>query len=194
MMKRIGSILIVLGLLVLLYPLGTDLFTYLQQSSQKKNWKKIESKVSRKGDSKKKSDASYYREVDLRAAFARIVIPKIDVDAVVHEGTSPASLRNGPGHMRGTGLPGENGNCVISGHRTTYGHPFHDLHKLSRGDEIELHTPSGQVFVYRVTEKRVVRPTDMSVTKKTKDATLTLTTCNPFYSARERLVIIAKLK
>lgn len=190
--RWLGTILIILGILVLLYPLATNLYTYLVQHNQQTEWKKQQEKVSQKPD-KEKADTDYYHELDLSGAFTRIVIPKISLDAVVHEGTSPSSLKYGPGHMTKTALPGQIGNCVISGHRTTYGRPFRNLNQLGKGDEIKLHTPAGNVYTYSVVEKRVVKPTDLSVTKQTKDATLTLTTCNPFYSARQRLVIIAKL-
>jgi sortase A len=130
--------------------------------------------------------------VDEGVPFARIVIPKIAVDAVVFEGVERAVLKQGPGHMPWTPLPGQPGNAVISGHRTTYGRPFYDLDQLVVGDTIQVETSLG-IHLYEVREVLVVLPTDVWVTEDKPGAWLTLTTCNPRFSARERLVIQAAL-
>lgn len=125
-------------------------------------------------------------------AVAIMRIPKIGVDQAVVEGISPADLRKGPGHYPSTVMPGEIGNAAIAGHRTTYGAPFHRLDELASGDEIVVTTARGS-FTYRVQEQTIVRPEQVEVLDPTPDARLTLTTCNPKYSARERLIIVAAL-
>jgi sortase A len=130
--------------------------------------------------------------VDEGMPFARIVIPKISVEAVVFEGVDRAVLKQGPGHMPWTPLPGQPGNAVISGHRTTYGRPFYDLDLLEVGDTISVETSLG-IHRYEVREVLIVLPTDVWVTEEKPGAWLTLTTCNPRFSARERLVIQAAL-
>lgn len=136
----------------------------------------------------------YYPEdaPDEGTEFAVIQIPKVGLDVVVFEGVTPSTLKKGPGHMPGTVLPGQPGNSVISGHRTTYGRPFFDLDQLEPGDIIEVETAIG-VHTYIVRESLVVEPTDVWVTNDRGGAWLTLTTCNPKYSARERLIIFAEL-
>lgn len=127
--------------------------------------------------------------------FAEIRIPSIDSLAegwTVVEGVRLSQLKNGAGHMPWTPLPGQPGNAVISGHRTTYGQPFHDLDHLTAGDTIEVETAIG-THVYAVTEVFVVRPTDVWVTHPKSGAWLTLTTCNPKFSARERLIVHAQM-
>jgi len=128
-------------------------------------------------------------------AFAEIRIPSLaglaDGWAIV-EGVSLQDLKNGAGHMPWTPLPGQPGNSVISGHRTTYGQPFHDLDLLNLGDLIEVETALG-THIYAVREIHIVKPTDVWVTDPRAGAWLTLTTCNPKFSARERLVIAAQL-
>ncbi len=124
--------------------------------------------------------------------FARIVIPRIKLDDIVVQGVDEKALALGPGHMEETAYPGEVGNMVISGHRVTHSHPFYYLDELKRGDPIEIHTES-HTFIYYVVKQKIVVPTDVSVIAPTKDKTLTLTTCNPRYSARTRLIIIAKM-
>ena len=117
------------------------------------------------------------------------------------EGIDVDDLRKGPGHYPGTPLPGQAGNAAIAGHRTTYGAPFGDLDQLAVGDEIVLTTVQG-TFTYRVVRAPfAVSPDDGDVLLPTVDplvpgakaATLTLTTCNPKYSAAERLIVKASL-
>ena len=124
--------------------------------------------------------------------FAAFRIPKLGLDVVVFEGVTTSTLKKGPGHMPWTPLPGQPGNAVISGHRTTYGRPFFDLDLLEPGDMIEVETAIG-VHIYEVRESFVVDPTGVWVTDPRDGAWLTLTTCNPKYSARERLIITAEL-
>lgn len=132
---------------------------------------------------------------ELSQPFAIIRIPTIDrlKDGwTVVEGTSVKNLRNGAGHMPLTPLPGQPGNAVISGHRTTYGAPFHELDTLNPGDLIEVETALG-VHTYAVSETVIVSPRDVWVTEPREGAWLTLTTCNPKFSSRQRLVVFAEL-
>ncbi|MGO9855300.1 MAG: class E sortase [Acidimicrobiales bacterium] len=121
-----------------------------------------------------------------------IRIPVIGIDQVVVEGTNTPDLRKGPGHYTGTPLPGQGGNAAIAGHRTTYGHPFYNLDAVKVGDPIVLTTLQG-VFVYDTTKSLVVSPSDTDVIKNVFADVLTLTTCNPRFSASTRLVVQAKL-
>jgi len=129
---------------------------------------------------------------DVGTPFGRITIQKIGLDAVVFEGVDRETLELGPGHMPGTPLPGQPGNAVISGHRTTYGRPFFDLDQIVLGDTIAVETALG-TNVYAVRQILVVQPTDVWVTDPIDGAWLTLTTCNPKFSAAERLIIQAEL-
>lgn len=125
-------------------------------------------------------------------ALGRILIPAAGVDWIMVEGVTTEALNGGPGHMPGTALPGQPGNAVISGHRTTYGAPFFNIDALQPGDTIQIETLIG-VHLYEVVEVRIVAPTDVWVTNQVDGAWLTLTTCNPRYSARERLIVFARL-
>jgi sortase A len=113
-------------------------------------------------------------------------------DAIV-QGVGTDQLREGPGHYPGTPLPGQMGNVAIAGHRTTYASPFYNLNELQSGDLITIQTVQG-TFRYVVTENMVVSPSDSAVLDDTPDAELTLTTCNPRYSATERLIVVAVLR
>ncbi|MGO8870630.1 MAG: class E sortase [Acidimicrobiales bacterium] len=118
-------------------------------------------------------------------------IPKIGLLDAIVEGVGEAQLEQGPGHYQGTPLPGQAGNASIAGHRTTYAHPFYNLNELTPGDGIYILTKQG-FFRYKVTQSQVVAPTDVAVLdSKANQSTLTLTTCNPRYSAATRLVVTA---
>jgi sortase A len=124
--------------------------------------------------------------------LAVLRIPTLGLDLVVFEGTASSTLKRGPGHLDGTPMPGQPGNSVLSGHRTTYGAPFFALDDLRAGDEIEVDTALG-THRYAVRELVIVKPTDVWVAAHRDGAWLTLTTCNPVGSARERLVVMAEL-
>jgi sortase A len=121
-----------------------------------------------------------------------IDIPTIDANFVVVQGTDTADLQLGPGHYANTPLPGQPGNAAIAGHRTTYLHPFYNLNELAPGDPIYITTTQGR-FRYNVTSLQIVDPSDLAVLDPTSVPTLTLTTCNPRFSAAQRLVVQATL-
>lgn len=135
-------------------------------------------------------------------AFAQIRIPAIELDVTVVEGVRRRDLKKGPGHLSGSPLPGQPGNAIISGHRTTYGAPFGSLNDLVPGDRIEVETALGvHVYEVRETPERcrtedglcVVKATDLWVTEPREGAWLTLTTCHPRFSSRLRLIVFAEL-
>jgi len=139
---------------------------------------------------------------DIGAGVAVLRFPTLGDDdgTVVVEGVTVAALRRGPGHYPGTAQPGEVGNVVVSGHRTTYGAPFADVGELVEGDAVVLETATA-VHTYRVTTLRIVAPTAIEVTYPVPGepgvaptrSLLTLTTCHPKYSARQRLIVHAEL-
>ncbi len=127
------------------------------------------------------------------SAVAQIRIPRIGVDKAVVEGVGLSDLRKGPGHYAGTPLPGQPGNAAIAGHRTTYGAPFYRLDEMKPGDPILISTVQG-AFRYEVRQVFVVKPGQVEVLDPTTGDQLTLTTCNPRFSAAQRLVVTADLK
>ena len=132
------------------------------------------------------------RRIEVGDSLTRIQIPKLNVDTIVVEGTTASALRAGAGHYPSTPLPCENGNVGIAGHRTTYGKPFANLDQLKEGDTIILTTPIG-TCTYEVSKKPfIIAPTNLDVIADTPTTReLTLTTCHPKHSARQRLVIKA---
>jgi sortase A len=129
-------------------------------------------------------------------ALARLLIPKIGVDVIVVEGVALDDLAKGPGHYRETPLPGATGSTGIAGHRTGWGAPFYNLDRVRTGDMITLVTKAGR-YIYRVTGRTIVKPSAVWVLDGDPDShaasTLTLTTCTPRFTARDRLVVWADL-
>jgi len=122
-------------------------------------------------------------------------IPKLGLKVLVVQCTTPSALRAGAGHYVGTPLPGEAGNVGIAGHRTTFGRPFNRLNELGPGDVVTLETPFA-TYTYTAVKQVsghdnpwVVRPSDFSVVSQGTGHLLTLTTCHPKGSAKQRLVL-----
>ncbi|MEY4360831.1 MAG: hypothetical protein RL391_137 [Actinomycetota bacterium] len=126
---------------------------------------------------------------------AVIRIPRIGIEKYVVEGVEPDDLKRGPGHYPNSVQPGRLGNFAVAGHRTTYGEPFRNLDQLEAGDEITILDARGREFVYLVTGISIVEPSDSWVvtTSDPTVAVLTLTTCHPEFSAKQRLVVSARL-
>jgi sortase A len=119
-------------------------------------------------------------------------IPRLHLDAVVVQGTSAADLARGPGHYRRSGLPGSGEVVAVAGHRTTYGAWFRHLDELPKGAPI-FFAFRGRTFTYRVTGRRIVSPTDWRILDDPGYEELVLSTCNPVYSAAQRLIVFARL-
>jgi sortase A len=136
-------------------------------------------------------------------AYAALVIPSIDINFIVVEGPPDTSylssawtlqLKKGPAHYPDSADPWDGtGRVGIAGHRTTYLHPFLNLDRVRPGDRIRLITKHG-TFAYEV-DRNFVLPEAGSgvVLEQTEKPTLVLTTCNPKYSSRERLIVTATL-
>jgi sortase A len=127
-------------------------------------------------------------------AYAVIVIPRIELDMVVVQGTDYGSLKEGPGHYVDTADPWDDtGRVGIAGHRTTYLHPFFNLDQVQPSDTIDLLTRYGR-YRYEVTHNFVLpEETAGKVLEQTKEPTLVLTTCDPKYASSQRLIVTADL-
>jgi LPXTG-site transpeptidase (sortase) family protein len=124
--------------------------------------------------------------------IGRIVAPSIGVDVVMVEGTRTGDLKEGPGHWPETPFPGQGGNFVVSGHRTTFGAPFFKLNKLKKGDEIDLLLPYA-IARYTVARVVVVLPDQVETVGQKSREQVSLVACHPLYSASHRIVAQAEL-
>ncbi len=199
LLSGIGQLMITLGVVLLLFVVYEVKLTNLYTGDQQRALGKTLDEVWAVPPPPKATLAAF-RDGE---GIARIFLPKLGKDQVhvVVEGVSREDLKKGPGHYPGTDLPGAVGNVVISGHRTTYGAPFNRLDELHVGDPIVIETHS-DFFTYRVVKSFVVQPSAVGETNHVPNQPgvtptrrlLTLTTCNPKYSARTRLVVRAELE
>lgn len=136
--------------------------------------------------------ARFRRGLRRGVPFGRIELPTLGRRYVLIEGTDTASLRRGPGHYPATAVPGEGRTVAVAGHRTTYLAPFRPLDRLRPGDRIAIRMPYGR-FVYRVERTRIVSPTATWVVRDIGRERLVLTACHPLYSAKQRIVVFARL-
>jgi sortase A len=124
--------------------------------------------------------------------IGKIIIPKIGLEWVVVEGVELVDMKIGPGHWPETPFPGMGGNFVASGHRNIWGGPFLHLDQLQVGDTIDLLLPYVAAR-YEVTRSMIVTPTQVEVVAQRGVEEISLTTCDPPFTARNRLVVQAKL-
>jgi sortase A len=142
------------------------------------------------------------KQVKLGDAFAIVRVPRFGASFArpLYQGTTREVLQRGVGHYLSTAMPGEIGNFAMAGHRTTYGKPFNQIDKLRTGDVVLIEAKD-YYYVYRVSEHQIVLPTQTSVLLPVPDdadatatkATLTMTSCHPEFSARQRYVVHAEL-
>ena len=127
----------------------------------------------------------------------RLIITKIGVNAPIVEGKNEqVGLNKGSWRVPESSTPDKGGNTVITGHRFKYLPPnnltFYLLNKLETGDIISVIWQEKDYY-YRVKEVKVVPATELSILNPTEEAIVTLFTCDPVYSTKNRLVVIGEL-
>ncbi|GMA33105.1 class E sortase [Litorihabitans aurantiacus] len=134
--------------------------------------------------------------------FGRLWVPRWDTgepySKPISEGTDRATVLDklGIGHYEGTAMPGEVGNFALAGHRQSHGKPFYDITTLEVGDPLVVETAEAW-YVYRVTDSLIVSPRQTDVIApnpadpqaEATEASITLTTCHPLFSTRERYIV-----
>jgi sortase A len=200
--RGIGQALITVGLVLLLFCVYELWVTGLYTKEQQHDLAKGLDRTWAQTPVTTKPDPLHPLPYEVGEGIARIWFPTLGkgVHYVVVEGVGRDDLKKGPGHYPTSARIGAIGNVVISGHRTTYLAPFNRVDELHAGDPIVLETQDGW-YTYTVQSETVVQPTAIEVTypvpghlgQKPTQRLLTLTTCNPKYSARTRLIVHATL-
>jgi len=216
--RGIGQLLITLGIVILLFVVYelwvTGLYTKAQQHKLlnriTQDW------LGQKGLGEISTKKPGIDHVPIGSGIAVLRIPRFgkNYEMVIVEGTGYSDLQKGPGHYPGTAFPGQVGNFAVAGHRTTYDAPFNRIDTIRRGDAIVLETKT-MWFTYRAEDvpaakgyphvpyQEIVSPSDVAVAypvpdQPNRDAKpslkmLTFTSCNPKYSAAQRIVVHAVL-
>jgi len=183
LLSGFSMLLAVIGVGMLAYPAYTNFTQSRLQEKLAIEFEKAETQVRYEAGTLQTGDP-----------LTRISIEAIGLKpTLVVEGTTESALRAGAGHYKNTPLPGEEGNVAIAGHRTTYGKPFANVDRLKVGDAIVLETPVGS-YTYKVSQAPyVVSNTDWTVISQSPGKTLTLTSCHPKGSSKQRIIIKAEL-
>lgn len=196
-LRRVGAVLVAVGGLMLLFVAfqlwGTGILEAQHQSALRRQFETELRSVHTSSKPHQAPDPVHLGPIKEGQPIGILEIPKINLNVVVVDGTSTSDLTLGPGLYFGSPLPGDKGNAAIAGHRTTFGAPFFNLNDLSPGDDIYITTLQGR-FRFVVTGSLVVSPDDVAVVAPTDFAELTLTTCDPPFSAANRLVVHARLE
>lgn len=131
-------------------------------------------------------------EPETGEASGLLLIPKINAELAIIEGTDADDLERGVGHYKGSFYPEENGQIVLSGHRDTV---FRKAGDLVLGDHLTMKMPYGD-YTYEITGTKIVSADDTSIiTLQNSEEELVLTTCYPFNyvgDAPDRYIIYAK--
>jgi sortase A len=208
----IGELLVTAGVVLLLFVVYevyvTDLLTAQRQDQLSEELREEWESAPATGA----DERTPLTRVELGDAFAVLRIPRLGEDwtRVVLEGTQEEQLSQGPGHYVDSAMPGQEGNLALAGHRVGKGSPFLELDAMRPGDPVVVETADSW-FVYRVLGDgdpsgipgtHIVSPAAVEVIAPTPNAAasaapsgayLTLTTCHPRYSARQRLIVHARL-
>ncbi len=131
-----------------------------------------------------------------RATIGRLEIPSIGLRRRFYEGVNDAVVRLGPGHWPGTPFPGDAGNAVFAGHRTTFTKPFADLDLLQPGDAIKTSIGNSGRVTYRVSKVFVVPEASyvravLRQPKSKRARQITLFACTPKGFRTHRIVVRA---
>ena len=104
-------------------------------------------------------------------------IPALDLKAPLFADASELHLNRGVGLIEGMAMPGESGNLGIAGHRDGF---FRVLRDIRTGERIELRTQVSH-YIYKVSGVSIVEASDSTLLAPTREPSLTLVTCYPFY-------------
>jgi sortase A len=203
----IGELFITAGVLVLMF-LGWQVWlgNLIDGSAQKdesvalsRTWNKGDAPVAVTGDRPDPGPPVVGTAPENAVQFGNIIIPRFGADYIrpIAEGIGVDDvLRYGVGHYPGTAMPGAVGNAAFAAHRTGHGSPFFDIEKLQIGEHVFIETEAGW-YQYSVRSLEYVLPTGVGVLNpvpqaagvEPTDRILTLTSCNPVYTASERIVV-----
>ncbi|MBI4426267.1 MAG: class E sortase [Candidatus Kerfeldbacteria bacterium] len=124
----------------------------------------------------------------------RLVIPKIGVDVEIIDGQDERALWRGIWRLPQTSSPDRGGNTVLTGHRFQYlagPRTLYLLDQLVTGDLIIVYW-KGAEYDYRVFGRRIVNPNAVEILNDTSKPQLTVFTCTPVFSTKQRLVLFAE--
>ncbi|MFC5543417.1 MAG: class D sortase [Bacilli bacterium] len=194
MKRKIGNLLLLIGLAILAFVAFTKIKIYYEQHKLEKEFSSIEFATSE--DDLGNTEPTSFNDGDM---IGKLTIPKIDLTTPIVEGASQKNMESAVGHLTNSSplssLGDKNSNFAIAGHRTaTFGKFFNRLDELEKGDEFIIETKTKK-YTFNVINSQIVKPTAVEVILPVEDQSLvTLITCHPIYSNKYRLIITGEFK
>ncbi|MGV3292050.1 class C sortase SrtC2 [Streptococcus agalactiae] len=216
--NKIRTLIFVMGSLILLFPIVSQVSYYLASHQNINQFKREVAKIDTNTVERRIALANAYNEtlsrnpllidpftskqkeglreyarmLEVHEQIGHVAIPSIGVDIPIYAGTSETVLQKGSGHLEGTSLPvgSLSTHSVLTAHR---GLPtarlFTDLNKVKKG-QIFYVTNIKETLAYKVVSIKVVDPTALSEVKivNGKDY-ITLLTCTPYMINSHRLLV-----
>ncbi len=184
-------IVIFMGMYIVITPLAPSILYWWQKRSDSNQGYKYQSNLTQTDapdDTKKKAKNLP------KPPNKRLFIPDIQLDAEIFDGKTAATLDKGIWRRPNTSSPDKAGNTVLVAHRFTYNGPavFYHLDLMKKGHRFAVFW-DGKEYDYEVIETKIVEPTAIEIENNTKEPIMTLYTCTPMWTAKQRLVIVSKL-
>ena len=194
--RFIGSILIVIGVLLVAFPFYPLVWYSFTQRTETQPQPQIFSEQDFVGTDEQLPEIGDVTQVqDSPKPLSRIVIDKIGVDMPIVEGSASA-LEKGAWRLPLSAHPDQIGNTILTAHRYKYRPPssktFYLLDKLAVGDTFTVYWNGGE-YRYAVDKREIKSPDDPTLLLDTYDRRVTLITCDPLFSTKNRLVVSGRL-
>lgn len=192
MQRKIGSLFIVIGIVLVVFIVYAKIETKVEQD------KLVDEFSSLTFEDKLAGTQKNPKSIQAGDVIGMLSIPAIELESPVVEGASQENIRYAVGHLPSSSaietLGQESHNIAIAGHRTnTYGQFFNRLDELNKRDKIILTTKEND-YTYEVFETKIVKPTDVDVVKPIEEkSVITLITCHPKNSNKQRLIVYGEL-
>ncbi|MEG0388541.1 MAG: class D sortase [Niameybacter sp.] len=191
--KVLAWLMMLVGMILILLPIGGRIYT---QYEQQKLYAQYQQSLLEREAALETMNETLGSDINIEdtandtQVIGLVTIPKINVSLLFAEGVTKQALKYAVGHMPGTSMPGEVGNCAIAGHRSyTFGEYFNRLDEVEVGDDIQI-TMGETTYTYKVYESFLVDPSEVWVTEPVEDRKIvTLITCHPVVKANQRLIV-----
>lgn len=183
-------VVVVLGVYIIAAPFAPRLLFWWKQGHAANNGYKYQSHLTKElAPPNTKTDA-----LAPPPPSHHLFIPQMQIDAEIHEGPDAKTLDKGVWRRPKTSSPDKGGNTVLVAHRFTYDGPavFYNLDKLQKGHTFAVFWDNRE-YDYEVIETKVVNPDAIYIEGNTSEPILTLYTCTPMWTAKQRLVVVSKL-
>ncbi|MFL0199108.1 class D sortase [Exiguobacterium acetylicum] len=188
MMRRVSTLLLVIGLALLGY-VGYQKLTVQQtlttELAKAKDVVRAEGTSSSTSKPAEKNDRSNQKTEDVLFQTGETVgylrVPSLEMELPVLEGVDDATLAKGVGHHPETAFPGQGDRIFLAGHNDT---TFSKISKLKKGDEVVLYLANGS-YRYVMQSSEIVDYKDTRVLESTKQESLVVSTCYPFYNVTD---------